>query len=213
MLSVKSLPTISIVTCCFNTDLKIFRLTLEALKKQNYPRKKIQHIVMDGGSTNGSIELAKSYGCKVFSIPKLQNKSLVRMSLGITKSNGELILFLEPDNIMIGKNWIRKMVFPFDDKEIIGAFSIYNYAKKNMQLLTRYSALIGANDPTLIYLGKSEKLLRYQKSYNIGSIVSNNDDYIKVKFDKENLPTLGDNGHMVRRKELQDINTDAYKFL
>lgn len=207
------LPKISIVTCCYNADLKIFKMSLDALEKQDYPKNKIEHIVMDGGSTNGAVEFARTYGCKVFSKPELLNRSLARMSIGIQKAKGDIILFLEPDNIMVGNKWLQEMVKPFQDKDIIGTFSKYNFAKKNMPALTRYSALIGANDPTLIYLGKSEKLMRFQKKYNLGITIYSNQEFTKVKFTKKDLPTLGDNGHMVRRKEIQSINKDPFKFL
>lgn len=208
------LPTISIVTCCYNPDLKIFKKSLESVSNQIYSKKYIEHIVMDGGSTNGADALAKENGCLVVKRPDLLDKALTRMALGIKLARKDIILFLEPDNIMQGKNWLRKMVQPFvEDPRVVGTFSMYNGYEKGMPLLTKYYALIGANDPILYYLQKSEKLTHLQKKYNIGKLVRRGSGYDIVEFDKETLPTLGDNGHMVRKKLISGVIKDPAKFL
>ncbi|MFZ5845320.1 MAG: glycosyltransferase [Patescibacteria group bacterium] len=207
-------PTISIVTCSYNTDLNILRKSLLSLKRQKYPQAKLQHIVMDGGSTNGSSNLFKLFRSTVVVRPDLLTKPQVRMSLGIAQATGELVLLLEPDNILPNSNWLQQMIKPFQDNErVVGAFSIYNSYDKTMPLLTKYCALIGANDPTLYYLNKLEKLPRFKKYYDKGEILCETKDYYLVKFDHENLPTLGDNGHIVRRSLIQKVNRNPEKFI
>lgn len=194
-------PKISIVTCLYNADIDIWRKTLEGIKKQKYPKDRVEHFVMDGGSTNQAPQLARSYGCKVIVKKALRNKALVRMKLGILKAKGDIILFLEPDNIIPDSGWFRKMVKPFiENKNIVGTFSMYNTYEENMPMLTKYSALIGINDPLVYYLGKSEKTLRFETQCKIGEIVDEKEDYYIVRFKASNLPVLGDNGHMVRRE-------------
>jgi len=58
-------PSISIITTCFNSNLALFRQVLLTIDQQKYPKYLIEHIVMDGGSKNGAIELAREFGCKV----------------------------------------------------------------------------------------------------------------------------------------------------
>lgn len=211
---VMHLPTISIVSGLYNTDLDLWENTLTAIKQQLYPRGSIEHIVMDAGSTNGGVELARSYGCTVIKRPDLINKGSVRMSLGIKRAKGHLILLLEPDNIIIGRNWLREMVMPFVERpDVVAAFSMYNAFSPTMPALTKYCALIGANDPTLLYLGKSEKMPWYEKHYGLGEILDDRPTYLVVRFTKNNLPTLGDNGHMVRRKDIQKVNINPNTFL
>ena len=57
-----NLPSISIVTCTYNVNLKLFEKVLKALREQVYPKRLIEHIVMDAGSSNGTVELAKKFG-------------------------------------------------------------------------------------------------------------------------------------------------------
>jgi hypothetical protein len=90
-----------------------------------------------------------------------------------------------------------------------------------MNILTRYTALIGAPEPTLFYLKKSDKIPRTQTSYDKGSIVAENNRYYTVKFNSFNLPTMGDNGFMVRKDVLKKVifknktyfHTDAFRML
>ena len=207
-------PTISVVTCSYNSDLTMLRRALASLKGKRYPPEKLEHIVMDGGSTNGSLELFRQRGTHVEVRRDLLAKPQARMSLGIARSLGELVLILEPDNILPDSHWLRQMVKPFQDHAgVVGAFSMYNSYDETMPLLTKYCALIGANDPTIYYLNKSEKLPRFARHYTKGEILLEAEDYCIVRFNHETLPTLGDNGHMVRRSIIQKVNTNPETFI
>lgn len=187
---------------------------LEALKTQEYPHSKIEHIIMDGGSSQKYIALARSYNARVLVRKKLKNDALKRSKIAIELSKGEIILFLEPDNIICGTSWLTDMVKPFiDDPKIIGTFSIYNSATQDMPILTRYTALLGVNDPTVYYLKKSEKLAQFETEYVKGACISKNSNYITVEFNPISLPVLGDNGHMVRRKIIAPIASKMKTFL
>jgi|SRR6185369_1205889 len=210
----KNFPSISIVTCSYNANISLFSKALRAIALQDYPKDKIDHIVMDGGSTNGTIELAKKYHCTVFSDKKLMNQGQVRTSLGIKKARGELIVILESDNIIVGRDWFKKMVQPFaEDKKIVCTFSAYNSYEKNMSATAKYAALFGSPEPTLYYLKKSEKIRMDQTQYDKGHIIKNNKNYWTVTFTKKNLPTLGDNGHMFLRSAMNKVNKDPEKFV
>lgn len=206
-------PSLSIITCSYNTPLRLWETCLNAIASQKYPKNKIEHIVMDAGSTNGSIELAKNHGCTVIVRRDLLNLSQKRMSIGIQKSHGEILLFLEPDNIMTSNDWLSRMVEPFEDKKIVGTYSMYNSYAKGMSALSTYFSLIGTNDPIVLYLGKSEKNVVYKKTYSIGTTLYENTRYLSVKFTPQSLPTLGDNGHMVRKHIIDMVNKDPDTFV
>mgnify|MGYP000809890620 FL=1 len=53
-----SKPLVSVLTPCYNTGRYIHRL-LDSVIMQDYPR--IQMIVVDDGSTDGSADIIKSY--------------------------------------------------------------------------------------------------------------------------------------------------------
>lgn len=207
-------PSISIVSGLYNTDLGLWKQTLVAIKKQQYPKEKIEHIVMDAGSNNGSVEVAKLFGCKVTTRRDLIDQGPMRMSLGISQAQGDLILLLEPDNVIPTDCWLGEMVLPFTEHDaVVASYSMYNTFERSMPMLTKYCALMGTSDPTVYYLGKSEKMPLFKKQYELGQILAEHPGYYTVRFTRDNLPTLGDNGHMVRRSVIQKVNRDPHTFV
>lgn len=211
MKSKNKLPSISIIARTLNANLSMFTKVLDAVKKQKYPKNLIEYIVVDSGSTNGTIELAKKYGCRVIENVKVGEDA--QASVGMKAAKGDIILDLESDNIITSDDWFLKMVKPFmENKNIFFTFSAYNSYEKDMPATTRYCALFGSPDPVLYYLRKSEKLLLTEKKYKKGKIMNENPDYYVVEFDKDNLPTLGANGCMFLRSAINKVNKDPKKF-
>lgn len=207
------LPTITIVTGTLNSNTLIFMRVLESIKAQQYPKKLIEHIVMDGGSTNGTIELAKKYQCTVFVRQGPVEQEQIRQSMGIKIAKGDMILILESDNILPCNNWLLKLIQPFlDNKKVFCTFSAYNTYEKSMSLTTRYCALFGSPDPTLFYLNKTEKIRMDQSHYNKGQIIQETNGYYIVKFTKDTLPTIGDNGHMFLKKAMMKVMKDPSQY-
>lgn len=212
----KDLFSISIVSCTYNSYLPLFKEVLQALKEQNYPKSLVEHIVMDSGSTNGTIELAKKYGCKVHINPELKEEEQVRASLGFKMAKGDIILILQSDNLVTSKDWLRRMVQPFlENNKVFCTYTAHYSYKKNMSATTRYGALIGANDPLIspFFLDKIEKIPMTTERYNKGEIIEENKSYYVVKFSKDNFPPLGDNGQMVLRSTMEKVNKDPKEYL
>lgn len=189
--------SIAILTGTLNPDLETFRLMLEAVKKQQY-KGTIHHYILDGGTTNGGISLAKKYGCIVRKFPNDANEGSDRLVSCKTFVTEDIALILQSDNILPERDFLTQLIEPFEDREIFATFPMHNTYRKNMHMLTRYAALIGAPDPTLFYLGKSDKVPMFQKYYDKGIILREEKRYYKVKFTKDTFPTVGDNGFAVR---------------
>ena len=52
-------PTFSIITVCLNAVDQL-RSTLQSVREQSSPRSQIQHVIVDGGSTDGTLELLRA---------------------------------------------------------------------------------------------------------------------------------------------------------
>ena len=89
-----SSPKISIVTPTFN-GMATLRETIESVRSQDY--KNWEHIVIDGGSTDGTVDLLRSY-------PHLQWVSekdrghYDAMNKGIKRASGEVVAILNADD-------------------------------------------------------------------------------------------------------------------
>lgn len=193
-------PTISIITGTLNPNPSVFSRMLASVANQQYPKGRIEHLVIDGGSGRDTIELARRFGCRVRSYPKLRQKEQIRFSRGLYRAKAELVLILESDNILPDPTWLERVVEPFvKERDVSYSFPAYNDYERDMSLVTKYCALIGSPDPTLFYLGKSDKIPATETIYDKGNVVKESARYWVVRFTTRNLPTLGDNGFMVRR--------------
>jgi len=189
--------SIVIVTATFNPHIPTFYRMLESVKCQKY-NGTITHLVLDGGSTNGAVALAKKYGCQVKIFTNDKDEGLSRYHRCLRDIQGEISIILESDNILPSKNWMAQIIEPFEDPDIFASYPAYNTSTKDMDILTRYTALIGSPDPTLYYLGKSDKIPVFQKNYNKGELLKETQNYYKIRFTKNTLPTVGDNGFALR---------------
>lgn len=85
---------LTIVTPCFNSEHTI-RETLESVARQKHPA--IEHIVMDGGSTDGTIAILKQFPhVKWFS--EKDEGHYHAMNKGIAMATGEAIAILNADD-------------------------------------------------------------------------------------------------------------------
>lgn len=89
-------PLISVITVCRNNAATLER-TLHSVMSQDWPF--IEHIVVDGASTDGSVAILKSFpqGQPYF-ISEPDNGIYDAMNKGLTRANGEIICFLNADD-------------------------------------------------------------------------------------------------------------------
>lgn len=91
-----SQPVISVITVCFN-DSSTLGLALQSVVDQDWPR--IEHVVIDGGSTDGTLEILDQYRphlAQVVSEP--DNGIYDAMNKGLDLATGDIICFLNADD-------------------------------------------------------------------------------------------------------------------
>jgi glycosyltransferase involved in cell wall biosynthesis len=99
---------ISVLTVCLNSELTILH-TLNSVLTQSY--KNIEHIIIDGGSTDKTLEFIKEYNFKnKILIHQTENGIYNGMNLGIKKSTGDYICILNSDDIFNSNTTIEKVV-------------------------------------------------------------------------------------------------------
>ena len=85
---------ITVVTPCFNSERTI-RETLESVARQEHPN--VEHIVMDGGSSDGTIAILKEFPhLKWFS--EKDEGHYHAMNKGIAMATGEAVAILNADD-------------------------------------------------------------------------------------------------------------------
>jgi glycosyltransferase involved in cell wall biosynthesis len=90
----KSLPKISVVTPSFNSATTI-RDTIESVLEQNYPN--LEHLVIDGGSTDGTLDILKEYPHLIW-ISEKDEGHYHAMNKGVQRATGEIVTILNSDD-------------------------------------------------------------------------------------------------------------------
>lgn len=203
-------PSISVVFAALNSGT-VIEACLKSIAGQDYPKGKVEVLVADGGSTDRTVEIARKYGCRILKNPLKTSES--GKAVGVKKAKGELIAFIDSDNILPDKNWFEKMVEPFTDKEIIGSEPIVYTSRTDDPFLTRYFAQLGMNDPLCYFIGNYDRMSVLSGKWT-GLEVETEDkgDYLKLRFDHEPLPTIGANGTLFRRSVLVKHGVGNYLF-
>lgn len=88
-------PLVSIITPSFEHAHYIAE-TIESVRSQDYPN--IEHIVVDGGSTDGTVEILKNYGAAIRWISEPDNGQAHAVNKGLAMAKGEIIGWLNSDD-------------------------------------------------------------------------------------------------------------------
>ena len=88
---------ISVVTPCFNS-IHTIRETIQSVLNQNY--RNYEHIIYDGGSTDGTIDVLKSFPHLIWTTEK-DDGHYHAMNKGIERSSGELVVILNADDCFL----------------------------------------------------------------------------------------------------------------
>jgi len=203
-------PTVSVLIPTLNSA-RVLKNCLESIRNQDYPKNKVEIIIADGGSTDQTLQIAKKYGAKIYI--NLLKTGEAGKAVGIKQASGDLIAFIDSDNILPVKNWFKKMVEPLEDEEIIGSEPIEYTYRKNDPWLTRYFALVGMNDPLCLFIGNYDRMsILTGKWTNFKFPLEDKGNYLKIKFDREPLPTIGANGTLLRKEIFDDLGVVDYLF-
>ena len=92
------LPLVSIVTPSFNQG-KFLKRTIDSVLSQSYPN--IEYIVIDGGSTDESIDVLKSYGNKFQWVSEKDDGQTDAINKGMRRSHGQILAYLNSDDVLL----------------------------------------------------------------------------------------------------------------
>lgn len=91
--------SVSVILPCFNCE-KYVRRTIESVLSQDYPN--LEVIAVDDGSTDGTLEILKSFTDRIRIFTHAGNRNLgqsATTNLGIEKSSADIIAFIDNDDI------------------------------------------------------------------------------------------------------------------
>jgi glycosyltransferase involved in cell wall biosynthesis len=91
-------PLVSVVTPSFNQG-RFIRRTIDSVLAQSYPR--IQYVVIDGGSSDDTREILRSYGNAIAWISEPDGGQTDAINKGMAMSQGEILCYLNSDDVLM----------------------------------------------------------------------------------------------------------------
>ncbi|MGE0078239.1 MAG: glycosyltransferase family 2 protein [Bacteroidales bacterium] len=127
---------VSIVTVVYNGSLSI-RTAIESVLNQTYGD--IEYIVVDGASTDGTIDIVKSYGDRIHKFISEPDKGIYNaMNKGIRLASGEIVGILNSDDFFTRSDVIERVVNSFSN-DIDAIFGDIQFVKPNkLDKIVRY---------------------------------------------------------------------------
>lgn len=175
----KKYSTISIVIPTYNEE-SVIEQCLNSIISKKYPGK-IEIIIVDAGSSDNTVKLAKQYNIILLHNP--QKHAEVGKMIGLKASTGDYFMILDCDMSLIGDNWFTHMLEPLEkDKSIIGSFTGF-VSKKNDMPMDRYITLDPIQrDPLFSFLTPSIQSLIIKKNINYSVLQYTNSSMIPAGF-------------------------------
>src|SRR5829696_3925415 len=90
---------------------------LRSLRSQDYGGE-LEIVLVDAASTDRTVAIAREHGVDQLLDNPLRTGEAGK-AVGFRAAQGELILSLDSDNVVVGSDWLARMVAPFADPEIV----------------------------------------------------------------------------------------------
>ena len=123
--------TCSIVIRCFNEERHIGRL-LSGILRQTVQPKEI--IVVDSGSTDRTLEIARRFPVKVVNITPEEFSFGRSLNRGCREATGDILVFASAHTYSVYSDWLERLIEPFQDSAVALV-----YGKQRGGDVTRYA--------------------------------------------------------------------------
>ncbi|MEM1581038.1 MAG: glycosyltransferase [Candidatus Bathyarchaeia archaeon] len=107
-------PLVSVIIPALNSEATIEKL-LNSIMALDYRKNRLEVILVDGGSTDRTKEIAQKYPIKII-VEKRRGINVAR-NAGVRNSCGEILAFTDSDCV-VPRDWIRKIVENFKDPRV-----------------------------------------------------------------------------------------------
>ena len=208
---------VSIITTCYNRE-KTIAQAIESVLSQDYPD--IEYIVVDGGSTDNSFKIVRSYGSQICKAVSERDGGMYEaINKGIKMATGDIVGLLHSDDFLIHNHIISEIVerFKQTSADIVYGDGLFVDAHQTDKVIRdwrsgnyrRWKVRLGwlPLHPT-VYIKRNaiEQYGLYNEKYQIAA----DSDFLVRYLYKANLK-VGYLGKYVVRMRMGGLSTDSQK--
>jgi glycosyltransferase involved in cell wall biosynthesis len=95
---------------------------LTSVKEQEF-KGELEIVIVDSGSTDNSLNIARSHGCRIVKIAPEDFSWGYALNLGAQKAEGDFIIYLSGHCVPVNNKWLEELLRPFDDPLVGGVYS------------------------------------------------------------------------------------------
>lgn len=178
------LPKLTVIMPAYNAGRTIER-ALKSIREQDYPQDLVEILVLDGGSTDNTRDIAEKYAAKVINNPEKLPESA--KALAIRQCEGDYALYIDTDEYFIREDSLMARVDVFlQHPEVKVITATGKISLKEANGVTKYSNYV--SDPFSFFMYKlngNDREKELKRKYNYEKYT----DYIIFSYEEgETLP-------------------------
>ncbi len=184
-------PLITVLVPTYNSE-RTLRRCLLSLFKQNFPKDKVEFLLIDNYSEDKTLEIAQKYPVKILMSRVKDN--LTSKMIALRKAKGKYFIYFDSDIDIVGQGWFRKMLKPLEEDSTIVASFCGFVAQKRDPALSRYLSY-----DTL----QRDPVYRFFSPPVESTIVEKRHGYYLCEYENDKIPPSG--LCLVRREALLKV--------
>ncbi len=184
----KTVPLVSVIIATFHSE-KVLSRTLQAIREQNYLQDKIEILIIDGGSKDRTLEIAKEYGCEIY--PNPYTDPVHAKLIGMQNAKGKYVVTIDHDEVMQNRNSIQAKVRALESHPECKVALCSGYERpRNYPLLNQYISDFG--DPFSLFIYRFPKdHMFFERAVRRDCVtLFDNRDYCVVSFRDRKRPVI-----------------------
>lgn len=187
-----NLPRVSVIMPTLNAEA-ILENCLASIARQTYPREKLEIILADAHSTDGTRAIAKKFGAMVLDDDGKNMEEGKRLAL--RHASGEYIVFVDADNEITHPDYLELAIRALAaNPQALGVESYYLPSPKMSSFCAYLTALLHISDPIAWLMSANPRLVARDGETERWTLPANSFAY-----------PLGANGFVFRRPDLQSV--------
>ena len=107
-----NISKVSVITVCYNAS-DVISQCLDSVEEQAVENVTVEHIVIDGGSNDGTVEIVRGHHNPDHVVSEKDDGLYDAMNKGLEKATGDVIAFLNSDDVYANPNVISDVVSAF----------------------------------------------------------------------------------------------------